>query len=559
MITKELVAYIRGELSRGIPRETLTRVLRTNGWDSKDIEEAFGFIKPAKAEPLPVREPKTDSKKLEEDPTAKIKIQSVTPKQEPPKSFTVEDIQSNPLLIKNSVKDYAWQPAPVGNTPAKVIKDGPTHKVYSKQYTRLSKILRFAGMAAVGLLVLSGGVYGYMKFTDHPERLLIGTDQSVAIESFQFKMQADIHVGTDNALPGAAVLAGTDRYKLSIEGAVDAHEENNPATMVSASVSAPVLFEEPVLFEARFTDGIFYLRVPETDLLDLFISKEAQPDAGSWISFSQSDTNVLSAAKPALGEVVASSRTLPGKVLRASWLSDAKKLAIDRKLIKKFSSEGKDTIDGVAAYKVGFKVDTPALAALITDLKNTTENDNAEVLSFFETLLTNMQITNGTIWIGIDDHLVHRVALTLASTSSNSLEESTVAQVALTITDFNKMIDIAPPSPALSASQILATSEKTQGQETARQLLAAAAFTATVYSRSHTSYSGICGNKQGFFDLINDIAKADSPFARPTCRGTSKDWILFAPYGRSDVYWCVDSTGANTEVHTKPAKTSCGV
>lgn len=46
MVDKKLLDYVKNELSRGVEKETLTKVLSDAGWEISDIEEAFDKVEP---------------------------------------------------------------------------------------------------------------------------------------------------------------------------------------------------------------------------------------------------------------------------------------------------------------------------------------------------------------------------------------------------------------------------------------------------------------------------------------------------------------------------------
>jgi hypothetical protein len=536
MITKELVEYIKGELTRGIPRDTLSRVLISNGWNKKDIEEAFTLIKPTKLAPLEPIQPKENRVPIE-------KIQNEAP------VFTADDLEKNPFLVKNTVKDYVWQPtieAKKGDKQ-KIIQKEPT----TKKKTGVVKII----LIIVGIMILvAGGVYAYLKYSNYAENLLRGSGTSTSIKSFQFKLQAEIQQGSRKGiLASSAVLADADSFRLSVDGAVDAHDNENPASLVAASVSAPALFDVPVIFEMRYTDGIFYMRVPDTNLMDIFISKDAKPETDAWISFSENDAGSLQKEKPALGDLVAVSRTVPKELFGTSSLGDLKDQLWKGNVVKDFSFKGTEVIDGISTYKINFSVDTLALEKMLAQIAMTRQ-DQSGILAIAK-MFEGLSIPTGTAWIGAEDHLIHKITFT--TVAEDGEKNKTVSQFAITLSDFNKNIRIDPPSPSLSAVELLNSVEKSKGKERTRQLLSAASFTAEVYARAHAGFSGLCTSPQGLRDLTNDIAKGDTTLPAPVCRSAKATWIIFAPYGSTDSYWCLDSNGANEEIHVKPLKMSC--
>ena len=540
MITKELVEYIKGELTRGIPRETLMRVLVANGWNKQDIEEALGVIKPSS---LGTIVPKEERKEAHHEKKVV---------HEAPKPFSEEELGDNPLLTKPNVKNYVWQPAIDAKKGDGYSAQFATPVHLPKKMSVLKKML----ITIVGIVLLAGGVYAYLRYSNYAERLIRNTlGASEEVKSFQFKIQAEIKPGEKkNFLTSTALLADTDSFRLALDGAVDAHDNTNPATLLAASVSAPVLFDAPVIFEMRFTDGIFYIRVPETDLLDLFISKEAKPDTNTWISFSENDAGSLKNEKPAIGDLVSVSRALPQELFSSSALTDFKQIVVNFDVLKKFSFGGSETLEGVSTYKVNFSVDVPTLQKMLRETA-TVHEESKEGLLAIAAALEGVAIPDGSVWIGSNDKLVHKIAFT--TVSGDESMEKTVSQFVIRLTDFNKNIRIDPPSPSLSAVSLLTKVEQSKGKERTRQLLSAAPFTASVYVKTHNGYTGLCSSAQGFRDLALDIAKSDKTLPSPTCRSSKTGWVFFAPYGGTDAYWCIDSTGTESEVTTKPTKMVC--
>jgi len=663
MITKELVAYIRSELSRGIPRDTLARVLTSNGWDKKDVDEAFNFIKPAAPSSLPERrieQPKlepTAEKKIEIKPEIKqevkpeikvepqkIEIKPIEQKKtielqppeiakvnkieikkveerkplelkpEPPKiveqkpapinniyparviplepkkddkptvGFSASDLATNPMLVASGIneikpevpKEDLKPTAPIVNqttptvTPT-VEKMTPSvngsgkAQMYGAQDSDFMKgkrkILKIALIIILLLGLGAGGVYAYQKyFANNPLRLLSKSPSSTQdIKSLKFKAQIQIEGNGKSPIAEATGLSVGERFQISLDGSIDGKDKEKPSAAISASVGAPVLFDNPVVFEARYTENILYLRIPKTDLLDLFIAKEAQPPADSWVSFSENDTEAVKNEMPDFGEKVSFIKTIPSQVLDAKGISKLKSRIIENKAVKDLSYKGLENIDEVETQKINFTVDNDGMAKVIeTELAGITDE---KVKNDLGESLKPIRFTDGSIWIGKGDNLIHKFAVTFYREDDPPAQAGdknrTVTQLSITLSDFNKEISIVPPTPALSATEVLRSVEKSEGQVKTRELLGAAKLTAEVYARSHPSLKSICTNPQGFSDLINDLIHATMGLPKPTCRSDATSWVMYAPYGNSETYWCVDSGGKNEQVLVKPQKLAC--
>ena len=624
MITKELVAYIRRELSRGIPRDTLSRVLVTNGWNQKDVEEAFDFLKTSSQTPTleikpevskpeikveqkiefkqeeikkpEIREQKVDVKKqIEirpqelEKPHEKVEVKpaekpvqkiEIIPKEQikSTQGFSEKDLTENPMLIPNSVKEYAWKlsndrtstipelntkPNSIENKKVpesvKVEKKEDKPSMYSAQDSTFLKgkrrVMKILVFVIIIILLGVGAVYGYQKyFVNNPNRILNSSSGGAEIQSLKFKAQIQIEGASKTPFTDAVGLGdGQEKFQISVDGAFDTKDKEKPKASISASVGASVLFDTPEIFETRYVENIFYFKVPKTSLLDLFIPKEAQPTSDSWVSFSENDKDIVTSEMPDLAKTVAFAKEIPTRFF-SGGLSNLKSAIVSNGAIRDFSFEKKEIVDGNEAYKINFSVDNNGLAKAIDSLtKNTNSSDEIENI---KTKIKSLTFTDGSLWVGTSDYLLYRFAITAYKADSQT-NEKTITQILLSFSNFNDSIQIDPPSPSLSASELFNSVEKTKGQVTTRELLSAAKLTADVYSKSHSNLKGICTNQQGFADLINDIIHATTGLPKPTCRSDTTSWIIFAPYGNTELYWCVDSTGSNKEVISKPQSLIC--
>ncbi len=122
MITKELIEYVKNQITGGVSKDTINHILINNGWEQKDINEAFDFLKPKApktVEPIKSVTPPVVSPVVAEVKPVETKVPAETgfatqvkspgelaSKIEETEFIPSPEIEDSPLLAKNEARYF---------------------------------------------------------------------------------------------------------------------------------------------------------------------------------------------------------------------------------------------------------------------------------------------------------------------------------------------------------------------------------------------------------------------------------------------------------------------
>jgi hypothetical protein len=248
-------------------------------------------------------------------------------------------------------------------------------------------------------------------------------------------------------------------------------------------------------------------------------------------------------------------------------------------------------IDGVLTFHFDFDLDREGIIAYAkelteyaksidtnnTDFSGFSSDENIKFLEIFKSF-------HGEAWIGIIDHLPHKIIATTEFVNPKNLDDGVVKVSLITsYRDWNKPIIVEKPQDAKTFKEFMssATSESIspiesnadnnvsqiedsilfanankKGEEAAIKSIESSlrAQAELFYDYNNLTYKGFCSSKGQ--DGAYQRAKELPPNTNYKCNDTAKTWNSWAMLNVGE-YYCVDNTGFSGTIPAIPKGTSC--
>lgn len=221
MITQELLNYIKQQQGKGVDKQGIKNILLQNGWQDRDVEQAFGEIDSSSS-------------------------QSPSPIQETP---ITQPIVSNKTFAE------------------KMIGNSTSHK----------KRGRLSTLIIILFVVLGGGIlYAYYGYMNSPEKVM----QKVLTNSTQIKSIAyAVSMNTNSQIDSENI-----QTKITFDSAYNIENKEDPRLRLALRASSNIINGETVNlgFETRVINKNIYTVITDAPVLGVF---DLSPLADQWVVF----------------------------------------------------------------------------------------------------------------------------------------------------------------------------------------------------------------------------------------------------------------------------------
>ncbi len=474
-----------------------------------------------------------------------------------PPSATSQNI-TRPVPIKPTMKEIPVSQTVAAVNISKTPSLTPTLKSDMKIETPAhhGKVRKTLLAVLIILGLLGSGAYGYFFLLKGAGKIEkeIGSAFS-SVNSFKFTVSADVSVlsSKNGAERDLSSTPASDHFIFKGEGIYDESEKDNPKLDSTLAVTAPVLFDKPYSASIKMIGSNLYLSLPPVGLLELFIPEDLAPSEGKWINVTGEDLKQLAVLKPDLKNFVLSRKGEPRtNIFSATEIENIKKIWSDSRSIILGEKTGTETISGVVTDHYHFTLNEVSFWRAISQIKSEVFGMRAEAADadVIAGQIKNTRIGGGDIWIG-KDFLPYKIAFGIENLDPETHITDTSTVVTIFLSEFNEKKPIVAPleTDTVLLQNIISQLSERGSQSDAKNLLSAAQKSAQVFSEvNNGKYNGICTSKNGFLDLLKDVAKNNGG-VKPHCNSSKDSWIIFMQYGADkNTYMCLDATGANKEV-----------
>jgi len=347
-------------------------------------------------------------------------------------------------------------PPPQSSPTSAPITSTPMGEKKSGMSTMITFLIGFALVIAMFL--------GYIMFLSKPspeEVMNTVFDNMKNLHSFGYAIQIDAEIhdgpnpfvayGPDN--PPPPVTGEVNRFLVSLSGMTDMTDVNRLRGYVNVSVTSPDLFApgESITVENRFMDSLWYLRptaIPSTAVdFEFFL--------GKWITISS-----LSEDLAILGGTAAEYVPSPEKrELTAQDRVEIERIVKESGSLRITNSLGNAEVGGIPVMRYGFTVDKPALRQMIIDISRVKgEEMDVEQEVTLDRSLGALDVTEGELWVGKNDLMLHGFTVNLVSMDENGNREMDKGGISITaqLKDFNQPVLVEVPAGTRTISEIFA-------------------------------------------------------------------------------------------------------
>ena len=249
---------------------------------------------------------------------------------------------------------------------------------------------------------------GHLRLALSREKLLLegGASDSPKSPSASDSLVFNLEVGGDSVYAPAHRLAQS--WSLSAYGL-----PANPIVPSRLRLQA----------DLRLVDADLYLRLREAPVITLF---DLEPWKEQWIKLSDQ--------------------------------VDLKKLFTQSGLIEITARLPLETLEGVPTYHYSFVPSRAALKGLVIEALNLVSANTPLETGELETVLDNLQLPQGEIWIGRNDHLIYRLTLSgpINKTNSNSgFKYKGNYALDWSLAGYNSSLEINSPTTFVGLEQVL--------------------------------------------------------------------------------------------------------
>lgn len=531
MITPELIEFIKKEEAKGVSRESIVSLLRTQSWTEVDIMEAFDSISP--------------------------KLNNLG--------------QSTPTHTFNSGE--------------------PTQLIQTQE---IAKSRSFKKTAIVGSIIavfvfIVGGFIAYASGYIIPFKKMFTPSLQTPGNNLSSKFSMHINIdgsAMKNKDSASNSLTGfSDTFDFDISGSNEAFDIKDSSKKIKGNFSFLLksgTFEAG--FESRLVEGSIYVNLTKAPNLGIFSLK---PFENKWIAIPEAESKNLTSNPLLMGSGIEATPTLSDLTQdqknyivnlteKASFIKITKNhlpVIKDGTLLSRFEFD----IDkeGIIMY---FKDLTTYLKSIEKDISQIPDLNNAD----FEKTIKSLQNIHGEVWIGTFDKLLRNVNIDfdIVDSEKGNLKVKTnlvysdwgkpvVVEIPKETTTIEKLMSEVmgsmfgvPPteiekqieSQTINNSQLLEA--KSKGQDASiksiENMLRAQAE--VYYSTSSNSYKGFCSSKgqYGAYTLATTLPNGTVY----KCNDSVNSWASWSKLSTGE-YFCVDSTGIAESILGLPQGTSC--
>jgi hypothetical protein len=597
MITKEVIEYVRREVSRGTPYPVIKENILKTGWNEADFAEMMQALNPQEKPPVVVEPaapaiPHIEQVQLVTPSSAPISIDPVvhtmSPQSSPISSQAVNIAQPavmpstmpmSPIAQVTSMPQSVNTMASHMETPA-VVTMPPTHS--SKK-----KVILLIACIVVFFLLIGTAVYGYVGgYFVSPEKT-IASALATAHGSKTVSMDMDLTIdvsGMKNPNSAAAeFLPGLGNvFTVNVKGSSDATDLENPKATSTMSIVAGDLHAS---IDTRMIDGTVYLNLTKAPSIPFLPLTQIE---NKWFSFSSKEGQ-------------SSSLPIDGSLLKSlteeqkQHLYDLGQKAHIAMITKHLSSE---TVNGTLSYHYQFDIDRAGLKAYLTEIANymqEVDKDDPRLANFDTTtipksisdFIDSIHDFSGELWIGVFNHSLEKVSL-VASVGDSAHPEIGDAKVLMTLstTDWNKPVTVEVPANSVPFETFMAglfggpdpsqdmipcipgpgapCSESQEAPANAKDAAIQAGLKnmraqGDLYSGNNASnYKGACSADSSVNHVkgLYSIAKSLPAGTDYHCRDSAASYVAWAKLSTGQ-YFCVDSTNYTKLMPQAPKANLC--
>jgi len=529
MVTKELLDYIKLEMSGGKSFEIVKNTLLQNGWNNFDTEEARRLLGISL----------TDSTILKEVPP-------------PPSPATLN------------------QPS-VPNLQTTQVFSAPTTTTLTPNKKKKGYKILIISLIIITLILAAGTAYAYYSgYFISLEKI-----SSEAYKSIQSSTSSSFDTTISVELPTLNKTANSPLDFLSSEmlgknlslSAVGSYDIANPESYkldTKLSLNAGTFSGE---IEFRLKDHIVYAilsKAPNISFIPILSEY-----TNKWFSFPLNSTTASDATSsfdpvsslPFMSMIGLDKNTF-NKLSQEQkdYMLDLTKNASFIKITKKL---GVEKINEVPSYHFIFDLDRVGIKNYLINIENYLHSSgkNDSLLSSFKTKevqdgLDKITYFTGEAWIGRNDHRPYKISISFDV--SKVISESDVIKINIIsiFKDWDKPIEVVAPTEVNTFESMVGgmmeeSKLKSEDSIIKNYMTQALIEIKIFYTKNKNNYKGLCTSAES--KLIQGRVSDKKGFA---CKVTTSAYAISAILSDKS-YWCIDSSGYNNST-TKPiTTTSC--
>lgn len=318
----------------------------------------------------------------------------------------------------------------------------------SEQPPRKKKTFLAIIIFAIGLLIISGGVFGYFYYSRSPEKIvqkMIGRLAEIKSLEYSGELKAEI----DRNLSGNSGKQSSD-FSVIFNGASDVYDLNNPKSSFSLDIKTDALGQEEssLKTEIRNIGEVVYIKlndIPDLGFFDLSFLKE------QWIKIDADSLKRQLGLEEKLNEEQKAQNLSPEQIEKI-------KSSFERNGIFKITQKLADEkINGVNAYHYKFAVNKEGVKEIIIDavkiVQNKTPNENE--IEGLNKGLELIEFPENEIWIGKKDLLPYKISLNSTIKETKESKYSSNFSLVLSFKNFNKPVQVDAPKEVKTLEEIL--------------------------------------------------------------------------------------------------------
>lgn len=405
MITKELLSYIETQISRGVEKELIKKVLMEAGWRELDVNEAFeSFITPLQ-----------------------VSVKDTNQMQ-------VEGIRVMPVVS--------------GNGSNGLLK------------TFFVTLLAFATLSLAGAFVY----VSYFK-DPSPQEVLKGMISAVAtVDTFEYSLNIKTNGTTCVNFDDRNDIFNTCTSKkkfintTSVSGITDITNFNNPTHRVTFITENRLQGEDSVLEKTSAQlDVVSLNKKLYAKLSNLTFTQQSFFDTSSfinkWISIDISEVQK---------QLIGTDPSMNSKLISSEKALRVKELLLNTNT---FSVAGisKDIFEGKEVYKLDFEM-TPeqqkqfiinTYSILFEDLNGDDGQMTEENVDAIYDATQDLQTIEGNMWISKDDFLPYKITLLSNIAVNKNIFEIGDVGIELTVRNYNVPVSVQVPVSTMTFAEVM--------------------------------------------------------------------------------------------------------
>ncbi len=525
--------------------------------------DSFTFVKGAVGSPEPIRQ----SQNTNTPPSAFTGV-----KPQPPAA-----VSSLPLGApeKPAVQQNIYGPTREGSTPAFAGMQASQMLSQSQPKTSGKKIAMILGITLLVLLLGGGSVFGYFYYVSPtPTRALGFAAQKISTYQtghYVAKLKAEFDrsgiigdiIPTPEGLTPPEGLKPSENTQaeatLTIDGTfnrTDPIEQRSATTFSLKTTLAPV----DLKLETRLIGTTLYAKVPELGFLaDLIGGDTFGFLPGDWVKLSKDDVVSLASDAPEL-------QMVPG--VQGGGLTQKLTKEQQDKVIQLFTNGNiitptvelsKSEINGVRVHRYQVSINTENLKQVLSQTYEITTGQKIlpSQTQALGDLLTSFEITDAEIWVGVWDHMLHKIVFNVIPRDESMKTMNAKLGVDISFDSFGTPVEVSSPISAKPFISILEDARKKGKDASIKANIAQARATAEIYYSTKRTYIGLCESQEGLGQTINALTSLVSPGV-PYCKDAARTYVIAAPLTTENSgFFCADNTGNQVSLATVPSGTVC--